>query len=94
MSNNNGGSLDRIVRRMACVFGIHSWRCRAVAHFWDNSWTEPGAQSTTAMFVCSNCQSMKSKSLYGVGWLRVEDVNPPNDKVSGQSGREGASDSQ
>lgn len=75
------GRVRRLVRRVACVVGIHDYHCCATSHYRDNSWSEPGAKSTTATFACLQCMKVKTKHLYGAGWLRTDDLNPPNSAI-------------
>jgi hypothetical protein len=61
-----------------CIIGIHQWKPVKVYHYYDTSFCnsgEQGCESTTVTFMCKNCNSMKSQSFYGAGFLSLKELN-------------------
>lgn len=72
---NIGIGFKYMFKRVACLFGFHSYKHVAVNHYYDISFGEPGAKSTGVTSVCQSCNNIKNKSFYGVGWLSLDDLN-------------------
>lgn len=66
-----------ILKRIGCVFGLHSFKCVNVSHYVDTSWGDR-AYSTCATFLCKTCQKVKTKDFYGAGYLTVIQLNGEN----------------
>lgn len=51
---------------------FHKYRIIKTRHYNDISWGGH-AQSTTVIYKCEKCDKIKTKSLYGVGFLTIDD---------------------
>jgi hypothetical protein len=64
----------KFIKRIACVFGVHSYKCVNVFHYVDTSWGNR-AESTCATYLCRTCKNVKMKDFYGAGYLTMIQLN-------------------
>lgn len=60
---------------LRCLFG-HKWAPIAIRHYYDTSYSVQGVESSKITFKCSRqgCCGVKTKVLYGAGFLTTDQV--------------------
>ena len=54
--------------KLLCFFGNHTYELLSVHHYYDTSWGG-NAQSTNVTRMCKCCGKLKTKDMYGVGFI-------------------------
>ena len=68
------------MNKLWCLFGLHDWWCIHVEHYIDISYSHQ-ADSTTAVWRCTTCATVKEKNFYGIGNLEMAELNrQPTDR--------------
>lgn len=60
-----------MTNKVACLFGVHTYEIINVRYHYDASWGDL-APSTSITRMCKYCKKIKTKDMYGVGFIPKE----------------------